>query len=175
MSLVGTAAKAQGSTVAVSFREGWLRHLRVGMGSAGWVALLLGLFALLQRQPAEGFGLLTSWGPWPFVALLGLGFLGHFMSRLNDTIQASFSAVVSSVQQGADAHGRTADALSRLADQGDRHAVELERLTIYAAQEFPGIYERLDQQDSVLGKLETAVGGIYTLLQAKEENHGHRS
>lgn len=160
LSLAGGIADVSKGGVAVGFRNGWVRHVTVALSSAGGAAIVLAIFDLLQRQPSAGFGLLASWGPWPVVALVGLAFLGRFLSRMNDTIQVTFGAVVNSVQQsaeaqakGAEANVKTADALSRLADQGGRHSLEVERLTTYAVQEFPLVHERLDKQDDMLRQI----------------------
>ncbi|MDR3797976.1 MAG: hypothetical protein P4K93_07475 [Terracidiphilus sp.] len=156
-----------GTEASVSFRRGWLRHLQLGLRSAGGAAIVLAIFELLQRQPIAGFGLLSVWGPWPVVVLVGLAIFGRFLSRMNDTIQAAFTAVVSSVQdqtqassRQADASGRQADALTKLAEQGGQQAEEVRRLAIYAAQEFPSVYERFDRQDAVLEKVTDAVNRL---------------
>jgi aldehyde:ferredoxin oxidoreductase len=54
--------------------------------------------------------------------------------------------------------------LTRLADQGTREFEQVERLAIYAAQEFPGVYQRLDRQDEVLQELAHGVKGLHTML-----------
>jgi len=156
---------------AVSFRGGWLKHLRIGLSSAGGAAVILAAFELLQRQPQAGFTLLAQWGPWPFIALLGLMFLGRFLSRMNDTIQTTFSSVVEGVQQQAHASGRQADALTKLADQGGRQAEEMERLTIFAAQGVNGLYERMDQQDNVLQDLARSIKGLHSMLSKEQSAH----
>lgn len=136
--------------LAVGMRKGWVRHVRVVLSSAGAAAAVWALADLFERQPREGFALLQLWGPWPIVALVGLGLLGRFMSRMNDTIQTTFAGVAQSAAQNAEAQTKTADALTRLADQNGRQGEEVRRLAIFAAREFPGVYERLDQQDEVL-------------------------
>lgn len=146
--------------VAASFRGGWLRHFRVALSSAGGAAVVVGIFELLQRQPIEGFRLLGVWGPWPIVALVALTFGGRFMSRLSDSLQTAFSALVSSAQQQAQASDRQANALSKLADQGGQQAEEVRRLAIYAAQEFPSVYERFNRQDEVLANVADAVNRL---------------
>jgi hypothetical protein len=146
--------------VAASFRGGWLRHFRVALSSAGGAAVVVGIFELLQRQPIEGFRLLGVWGPWPIVALVALAFGGRFMSRLSDSLQTAFSALVSSAQQQAQASDRQANALSKLADQGGQQAEEVRRLAIYAAQEFPSVYERFNRQDEVLANVADAVNRL---------------
>ena len=152
--------KAPTGEVSASFRTGWLRHIWVSLGSAGGAAVVLGIFALLERQPSNGFQLLGLWGPWPVLGLVALAILGKFMSQMSETIQTTFRAVVSSMQQGteaqaksAEANVRTSEALSRVADQGARHAQEVERLTMYAVQEFPIVHERLDKQDAMLSRI----------------------
>lgn len=173
MGLTGQIGSVPKGGIAVSFRNGWVKHLKVALSSAGGVAVVLALFDLLQHEPTAGFGLLLSWGPWPFIALVALAILGKFLSRMNDTIQVTFGAVVTSAQQGAEAqakgaeaNARTADALSRLADQGGRHALEVERLTTYAVQEFPLVHERLDRQDEMLRQIHGLV--------SKRENHNEK-
>ncbi len=171
MTTLGISPSVAPSEVGVTFRRGWLQHLKLGLSSAGGAAIVLGLFELLRSQP-EGFRLLTAWGPWPVVVLVALAFLGKFLSRISDSIDSAFGAVVASVRQGADAQrqsadaqSRTADALSKLAVQGSRHAQEVERLTVYAVQEFPLLHERLDKQDQVLGSLGDSLSEIHTLLR----------
>lgn len=148
-----TVAKIPSGEAEVGFREGWVKYLKVSLSSAGGAAVMIALFGMLQRQPVEGFGLLAAWGPWPFVVLLALAMLGRFMSRMNDTIQTTFSAVVTSVQQGSEAQAKTADALTRLAEQGGRHAEEVERVAIYAAQELGNIQKRFDRQEEMLNAI----------------------
>ena len=158
--------------VALGFRGGWLKHVRVALSSAGGAAIVLAIFELLQRQPIEGFRLLGLWGPWPIVALVALAFAGRFLSRLNETIQTTFGAVVTTVHQGVDAQIKTADALSRLADQGGRQAEQVERLAIYATQEFPFVYERFDKQDAILTDLQSGVKALCARLDGSGRKNG---
>lgn len=153
--------------VGVAFRSGWIRHLRVALSSAGGVAVVLAIFGVLQKQPGAGFGLLASWGPWPILGLGVLWILGRFLSRTSDTIHTTLGGVVRSVQQSAEAQARmaeaggmTAEALSQLAAQGGRQAEEVKRLAIYAAQEFPGVYQRFDKQDTVLRELSESMKAL---------------
>jgi hypothetical protein len=159
---------ASGSEVGVTFRNGWVRHLRVVLSSAGGAAIILALFELIQRQPGDSFQLLTVWGPWPVVGIIGLAILGKFLSRINDSIQTAFSAAVTSVQQGSEAHIKTANALTQLAEQGGRQAQEIQRLAIYAAQEMSRISERMDDQDQMLRSIDAQLKSA----QAKGEAHG---
>ena len=168
---IGLAEVPKGE-MAASFRLGWLRHIRIALSSAGGAAVILALFELLQRQPIEGFRLLGLWGPWPIVALVALAFVGRFLSRMNDTIQTTFGAVVTSVHQGVDAQTKTADALSRLADQGGRQAEQVERLAIYATQEFPFVYERFDKQDAILTDLQSGMKALCARLDGSGRNNG---
>jgi len=158
------ASTAPRGEAALTFRGGWLKHMRIGLSSAGGAAVVLAAFELLQRQPQAGFTLLAQWGPWPFLALLGLMFLGRFLSRMNDTVQTTFSSVVEGVQQQAHASGRQADALTELAKQGGRQAEEVRRLAIYAGRELGSICERLDKQDVVLDKVAASVQGLHARL-----------
>lgn len=150
--------------VSVGLRKGWVKHFRVALSSAGAAAAVWALADLIERSPRESFALLQLWGPWPIVALVGLALLGRFMSRMNDTIQTSFASVVQSSQLNAEAQGRTADALTRLADQGGKQGEEVRRLAIYAAQEFPSVYDRFDKQDAALEKLASSVRAVHGRL-----------
>lgn len=164
---------ARDGNVEVGFRAGWVRYFKIALSSAGGAAVFIAVFELLQKQPVAGFGLLISWGPWPIVALVALAIAGQFGARMNETVSVTFGAVVSSVQQGtesqakaAEAAVKTAEALGKLADQGGRHAQEVERLTIFAVQEFPIIHERLDKQDAMLREIH----GLVSRGKANEEN-----
>jgi hypothetical protein len=166
--LTGLGIEAGGAPkgeLAASFRGGRLRHFWVALSSAGGAAIVLGLFALLQRQPVEGFKLLGLWGPWPVLALVALALLAPFMSRMSGTIQTAFTALVTNAQQQTQAGVKTADALTRLADQGGRQQEQVERLAIYAAQEFPGVYERLDKQDEILLDVQRGIKGLHSMLR----------
>jgi hypothetical protein len=150
---------ASGGEVGVSFRSGWVRHLRLVLSSAGGAAIVLGLFSLIRQQPAGSFQLLIAWGPWPVIGLVGLAILGKFLQRIADSIQSAFTAVVESSQLGAEAQGKTADALAQLAEQGGRHYQEVQRLAIYAAQEMSHISERMDDQDEMLRSIASNLKG----------------
>lgn len=157
MTGLGLAGAAKPTEIQASFRTGWVRYVRVALSSAGGVAVVIALFELLQRQPADGFRLLAVWGPWPLVVLVALGILGKFLSRLNDSLQTTFSAVVEGSRESAAAHTQTAQAVStlaeattRLANQGGESAQEVRRLAIFAAQEFPSVYARLDRIDDAV-------------------------
>jgi uncharacterized protein YukE len=174
MTVLGLGHVEAPSEVTGSFRAGWIRHIRVVLGSAGGAALIFGAFELIQKQPGESFKLLGAWGPWPVVALVALVLVGSFLSRINETISTTFAAIVTSSQQQAQSSGKMADAVSRLADQGNKQAQEMQRLAIYAAQEFPGVYERLDRQDKVLDGHGKTLGEIAEAIRhlAARGKHG---
>jgi len=164
MAGLGFAGAAKPMEIQARFRAGWVQYAAVTLGGAGGIAVVLAVFNLLQKQPADGFKLLVAWGPYPFIILVGLAIVGKFLSRLSDSLQTTFSAVVESSQQSASAHTETAkavttlaDATTRLAEQGGHSADEVRRLAIFAAQEFPSVYERFDRTDAALGKLTGAV------------------
>jgi hypothetical protein len=146
--------------VAFGFRGGWLKHVGVAIGGASGAAVILGAYEVLRAQPDRAFALLQGWGPVFLIAIVALFVTGKFLEGLNATVRESFSVVASGVQSSAEAAGRTADALTRLADQGSRQAEQVERLAIYAAQEFPGVYERFDRQDEVLKDLAASVNAL---------------
>lgn len=161
--------------VAVGFRGGWIRYFRVWLPPAGLVGGAIAGAELLGKQPREGFGLLAAWGPWPFIALVGLGFLGHFLNRLSDTVQSTFGSVVESAQESARAHSRTADALQRVAEQGNRQVEETRRLAIYAGRELTAISERMDGQDAAMQKMSAAMERIEAAVVTPKlpEGKGH--
>lgn len=165
--------------VSVGFRQGWVRYFRVWLPPAGLVGGAIAVADLLGKQPREGFGLLVAWGPWPLITLVGLGFLGHFLNRLSDTVQSTFGSVVESAQESARAHSRTADALQRVAEQGNRQVEETRRLAIYAGRELTAISERMDAQETAQGKvsaamerIEVAVTALALRTQLEGEGHG---
>jgi hypothetical protein len=172
---LGLSGSVPSGEVAATFRSGWLRHFKLVLSSAGGAAAAIALMSLLEKQPAEGFKLLGQWGPWPVIALVALILVGGFMSRMNDTVSSTFAAVINSVERQAQASGKTADALTRLADQGGRQAEEVRRLTIFNAQEFPGIYSRFDKQDEVLLKqndvLQQLHGAVKELVNRGRDDH----
>ncbi|HEX5234153.1 MAG TPA: hypothetical protein VFW25_02355 [Silvibacterium sp.] len=136
--------------VSVGFRRGWMRHIKIVLASAGYLAVVAAAINLLAKQPREGFGLLATWGPWPFLAMAGLYLVGHFLADLTGTVRMSFASMVNEAT-------RTADALTQLAENGGRSTEEVRRLAIYAAQEFPSVYGRLDQQDHALSSIADVV------------------
>jgi hypothetical protein len=175
-------AAGQGVDAKAEFRSGWLKHLRIVLGGAGGAAIVLGCFEVLKSEPAQAFSLLQSYGPASLIAVVAIFVTGRFLEGLNATVRESFNMVASGVQTSAEASSRTADALTRLADQGTRQAEQVERLAIYAASEFPGLYERLDRQDEVLRDLAAGVKGLHTkltnektALDKKEEGEHHGS
>ena len=157
-------ARMPRAEVKAAFRSGWLRNIGVAVGGASGAALALGAYQVLKSEPERAFGLLQAWGPAFLVAMLAIFVLGRFLEGLNSTVRESFAVVASGVSSSAEAAGRQADALTRLADQGNKQAEEVRRLAIYAAQEFPGIYERFDRQDAVLHDLARSVNGLHSKL-----------
>jgi|GEM_PF-1643897 len=158
--------KLPSGEVEAKFRSGWLRHFRVVLSSASGAAVVLGIFTLLQQRPSEGFRLLDSWGPWPVLAIVVLVLAAPFLARLSETIGSAFTAIVAHTQRTADAQTKTAEALSELADYGKRQFEEVERLAVYAAREFPGVYERFDQTDQALKELATSMTLLHQRLDS---------
>jgi hypothetical protein len=140
------------ANLKIGFRSGWLKHIGLVIGGASSAAVVLGAFQILSSQPDRAFALLQGWGPAFLIAMLAIVLLGKFLEGLVGVIRESFSSVAAGVQSSAAATGRTADALTRLADQGGKQGEEVRRLALYAAQEFPGIYERFDRQDAAMEK-----------------------
>jgi hypothetical protein len=173
MSLGLGSLSAPKAEVALGFRSGLLKRLGVAVGGAGGAAVVLGAYEILRTQPEKAFALLQAWGPAFLIALVAIFVVGRFLDGLNSTVRESFSIVAAGVQNSAEASGRTADALTRLAEQGGRQAEHVERLAIYAAQEFPQVYERFDRQDEALSELGKSVSAIRDFLCAKGEGNGN--
>lgn len=148
--MLGLGDKGGGTNVEVGFRRGLLRNVSLALGGASGVAVILGGYELLQRQPERAFALLQSWGPAFLIALLAIFTLGTFLAGVNATLRESVTMIAESAKEGAQASARTADALTRLADQGSRQFEEVQRMSIYVSRELPHLYERLDRQDEML-------------------------
>ena len=176
LGLAEAAVQTPKGEFSASFRSGWVKHLRVALSSAGGAAVVLAIVSLLQKQPTEAFHLLGAWGPWPVLALAALLLLGRIGASMTETLQHSFSAFVHSAQESAHASTRTAEALGHLAEQGGRQMEEMQRLAIYAAREFPAVYERFDAQDAVLKDLAVSVQRLHERwnAEAKGETDGNR-
>ena len=171
MTTLGLGAMADSATsvgVQAGFRTGWLRHVGVAVGGASGAAIVLGGYEVLRSQPDKAFALLQSWGPAFLLTLVAVTLVAGLGGELIEAIRESFKTVASSVRASADSAGRTADALTRLAEQGGRQAEQVERLAIYAAQEFPGVYERLDKQDDILQELLRGQKALHTMLDRND-------
>lgn len=158
---LGLKGETPNADVKVGFRAGWFRNIGVAIGGAGGAAVVLGGYDLLRSQPAQAFDLLKSWGPAFLIAMVAIFILGKFLDGLLSTIRESFGVVASSVRVSAEASGRTADALTRLADQGGKQHEEVRRLAIFAAREFPAVYDRFDQVDATLKELKEGISGLH--------------
>ena len=168
MTLLNLTGDGPSTELALNFRSGWLKHIGFVIGGASGAAIAFGSYDVLRTQPDRAFNLLQSWGPAFLVSIIAIFVLGKFLDGLNSTVRESFSVVASGVESSAEAAGRTADALTKLADQGNRQAEQVERLAIYAASEFPGVYERLDSQDKVLQELVSSVKGLHSMLSKEK-------
>lgn len=161
VTILGAAGEAVvGEAAGWISRSGWLKHMGTAITGASGAAIVLGGYEVLTSQPERAFALLQAWGPAFLIAVIALFLIA--------TIRESFSMVASGVQMSATAAGRTADALTRLAEQGGRQSEQVERLAIYAAQEFPGVYERLDRQDDVLLELVEGMKGLHSMLSKEK-------
>jgi hypothetical protein len=158
--------------VKVGFRTGWFRHIGVAIGGASGAAAVLGGYEVLKAQPNQAFALLQGWGPTFLISILAIFVVGKFLDGLQETVRASFNVVAQGVTSSAMASGRTADALTRLADQGGKQHEEVRRLAIYAAREFPAVYERFDQLDAALKELTEGVKGLHWAVNVKASHGG---
>lgn len=154
------------TSVSLGLRRGWFRHIGVVMGGASGTAVVLAGYEVLRAQPDKAFGLLQSWGPYFFVAILVVLTVGKLLEGMNQNVRESFQVVANAVQSSADAAGRTADALTKLAEQGGRQFQEVQRLALFAAQEFPSVYERFDRQDAMLEKQNQTMGDVAKAVMA---------
>lgn len=164
MTSLGLSTDIPRAQLALGFRSGWLKHVGVMVGGASGAAVVLGAYEVLRSEPARAFDLLQGWGPAFLLGMLGMVIGGKFLEGLNQTVKESFSMVASGVQSSAEAQGRTAEALTRLAEQGGEQSRETQRLAMFAAQESQSVYERLDRQDEVLGKLMKSMNTIQKRL-----------
>lgn len=154
--------------VQVGIRRGWLKHIGVAIGGATGASIALGGYEVFRAQPDRSFTLLQTFGPLFLVALMVLYVGGKVLEGMVAAVRESFSMVATSVHDSAEASARTADALTRLADQGGREAEQVERLAIYAGQEFPCVYERLDAQDAVLSQVVMGIKGLHSMLSKEK-------
>ncbi len=182
MTGLGLSAGSPSGQVSGTTGSGRLRHFKVALSSAGGAAIVLAAFELLQKEPVEGFKLLGQWGPWPVIVLVALVMAGSFFSKLNETISTSFGAIVVSAQQGVEAQSRgveaqskMAEAVSRLADQGNKQSEEVRRLAIYAAREFPAMYDRFNQLDASIAKLTDGVKGLHWAVNVQGAHGGEET
>lgn len=157
-------ADGPGVDVKAGFRTGWLRHIGVAIGGASGAAAVLGGFEVLKQEPTQAFALLDKWGPGFLLVLVGLFVVGKLLDGLQISVEKSSTLMAAALTTSAEANGRTADALTRLAEQGGKQFEEVRRLSMYAAQEIGGVYERFDRQDAVLSELAASVKGLHTKL-----------
>jgi hypothetical protein len=146
--------------LGMGFRAGWLKHLGLAISGASGAAVVMGAYEVLRQQPDKAFALLQGWGPMFLIVIVGIFAVGRLFEGLNATVRESFTIVAGGLEHSASSAGRTADALTRLADQGNRQFEQVERLAIYAASEFPGVYARLDEQDKVLQGIAQSVNSL---------------
>jgi hypothetical protein len=153
----------------------FLRNGGILLGGAGMLAVVDGAYQVLKAEPEQGFKLLEAWGPAFLISIVAIFVMGKFLEGINVTVSRSFEALAQGVSTSAEAAGKTAEALTMLADQGSRQAEETRRLVLYAAQEFPPLYERLDRQDEAmrqqseaLKELRQGVQTLHSMLSAEK-------
>jgi hypothetical protein len=146
--------------LGVDFRAGWLKHVGLAISGASGAAIVIGAYDVLRSQPDRAFALLQGWGPAFLIAMIA-----YFLIV---TIRESFSVVAQSVLSSAHAAGRTADALTRLADLNGDQARETQRLATFAAQGTESMLERFDKQDTMLVDLGRNIKGLHSLLSQEK-------
>jgi hypothetical protein len=172
---MGDGGMGQGGSglgeLRVGFRKGCLRYIGVVTAGGTGMAICLGAYDVLKNQPAQSFTLLHDWGPAFLICMLLVIFGSKSLDGLVLAVRESFTSIAAAVQNQAETNGRmadastkTADALTRLAEQGGKQFEEVRRLSIYAAQEISGVYERFDRTDAALLALASSVKGLHTKL-----------
>jgi len=160
------------SEVRVGFRNGWIRHVGVVLSGASGAAIVLGGYDLLRAQPIQAFALLQSWGPGFLLVLAALFIGGKFLDALvtgmQTTVAENSKLLAGALTASAEASGRTADALTQLANQGNRQAEQVERLAIYAASQFPDVYDRFDRTDEMLKEMASSIKGLHSKLSKEK-------
>ena len=157
----------------MKIKTGWFKGaLVLGIGAGGGLGLMVELSQVFAHDPREGFDLLKSWGPWALVVGLVVWLVYQLASKSIDTARDAMNAWVGTAKTQAEASTRTADALTRLAQQGGQSAEEVRRLNIYAAQEFPSIYLRFDKQDDALDEIKSAVRGLAAKFDESQRREG---
>jgi hypothetical protein len=159
---------APAADIRVGFRTGWFRHIGVTLAGASGAAAVVGTIEVFKAEPAQAIALLQSWGPSFLLVLVALFLGGKFLDGLvtgmQTTVSENSKLLAGALTASAEASGRTADALTQLANQGNRQAEQVERLAIYAASEFPGVYDRFDRQDEVLKEMANSIKGVHSML-----------
>lgn len=162
--------------VQFGIKTNWLKIVFIGsLGVGGCMAAVLAVLQILRDEPKAAFDLLKAWGPWAIILTFALFLASRFLQELLSIAREAMKAWVGTAEKGAEAQTRTADALTRLAEQGGRSSEEVRRLAVYAAQEFPSICERFDRTDEGLKANVTAVLKVAEAVQAlhrRMDGHG---
>ena len=152
--------------------------LAIGIGAGGSLAVVGGLLKLLGDDPKEGLGLLKAWGPWALVVALAMLLAWKLSTQAIGVVKVGVESFMRTSERQAVASEGQALALTKLADQGGRNAEEVRRLAIYAAQEFPSVYARLDKQDAMLATNHEATMSVHELVEklaARLDGAPHRA
>jgi hypothetical protein len=166
--VTASEVRASNGRMRLSVRTGWFRgFLAVGLGAGGGAAIILELAQIFAHDPREGFDVLKSWGPWAMVVGLVVFLVYQLAAKSIDAARDAMNAWVGTAKTQAEASTRTADALTKLAEQGGRQGEEVRRLAIYAVQEFPSLNVRLDKQDETLAVLVDGIKSLHTRLDEK--------
>ena len=139
--------------------------LVLGFGAGGGIAAGWGLLELVSHDPKEGFALLKAWGPWALVVALAMLLVWKVATQAIGIVKVGVEAFLHTSERQATASEGQAQALTQLAAQGGRNAEEVRRLAIYAAQEFPSVYARLDRQDAMLASNHEATMAVHAAVE----------
>jgi len=158
-------------------RSWWKLTVAISLGTGMVLSIVAVVFEFAQRYPTETFALLRQWGPWLLIITLCLVLLSNLLNKgieggltvFRESTQAQMASAEAQ-KASAEAQGRTADAMTRLADQGSKQAEEVRRLSIYAAREFPNVYDRFDKQDAVLGTVARGIEALHGRLDRLKEH-----
>jgi len=166
MDLASTMKQRDGK-LELQVRTGWLRGMLVmGFGAGGGIAAGWGLLELVSHDPKEGFALLKVWGPWAIVVVFAMFVVWKLSAELISLARVMMNAWVSTSERQAVSSEVQATALTKLAEQGGRQGEEVKRLAVYAAREFPTVYERMDRQDTMLQSNHDATMELHGLVRS---------
>lgn len=132
--------------VRVFFREGWVKAIGVALGGTGSVAVVLGTYELIEREPKLAFDLLAQWGG-RFVLCLVFGVLLYKLAIL---FIAHLARLAAGVQE-------MAVAMARLADKDDRERDRMITETMYVGAQMQKVSATIGEVKEQMNRIEQHV------------------